>query len=229
MLNEIQRTETMTDISKLKIATYKTNRHWDFGNKILYDLCSINFHHDQDDIILTKVLFIGRIYAAAIERRKNKSTDINDDFYTNTVAPTFRNSNLDKHLADLKGKKLTVDIIPQVLQVHYDLMKTLFKITELNKRSFCSKYLHFHLPDLFFIYDSRALTALRDFKSEVPKDLQEILQLKNVDSEYANFYCRSFDIKNKIEFEHKTEITPRQLDNLLIEKANGKKQTASQQ
>jgi len=215
----------MTDISKLKIATYKTNRHWDFGNKILYDLCRINFRHDQDDIILTKVLFIGRIYAAAIERRKNKSKSniINDNFYISKVAPTFRNSNLDKHLAGLKGKKLTVDIIPQVLQVHNDLMKTLFKITELEKRSFCSKYLHFHLPDLFFIYDSRALTALRDFTSRVPKDLHDILQLKNVDSEYAKFFCKSFDIKNKIEFEHKTKITPRQLDNLLIETANGKK------
>ena len=40
---------------------------------ILYHLCKDNFQHEQEDVILTKVLFIGRIYAAAIERRKNKS------------------------------------------------------------------------------------------------------------------------------------------------------------
>jgi hypothetical protein len=215
----------MKDISKLNITTYKTSEHWDFGNQILYKLCKDNFKHEREDIILTKVLFIGRIYAAAIERRKNKKqTDINNDnFYIDHVAPTFKKSKLDRQLSELKSMRLTTDNIPQILRVHNDLMITLSKITDLDKRSFCSKYLHFHLPDFFFIYDSRALTALRDFTSRVPKELRHIPQLSFVDKEYATFFCKCFDIKNKIEAEHKTKLTTRQLDNLLIETANSKK------
>ena len=63
----------MKNISELDITSYKTSKYWDFGNNILYHLCKDNFQHEQEDVILTKVLFIGRIYAAAIERRKNKS------------------------------------------------------------------------------------------------------------------------------------------------------------
>ena len=215
----------MTDISNLNITAYKTSEHWDFGNQILYELCKDNFQHERDDIILTKVMFIGRIYAAAIERRKNKKqTGINNDnFYIDKVAPTFRKPKLDRQLSELKSMRLTTDNIPQILRVHNDLMTTLSKITDLDKRSFCSKYLHFHLPDLFFIYDSRALTALRDFTSRVPKELRHIPQLSFVDKEYATFFCKCFDIKNKIEVEHKTKLTTRQLDNLLIETANRRK------
>jgi hypothetical protein len=172
---------------------------------------------------VTKVLFIGRIYAASIERRKNKDKlDMNNDnFYIKKVAPTFRNSKLDLHLAELKDRQLSTDYLQRILQVHFELMKTLYKITELEKRSFCSKYLHFHLPDLFFIYDSRAVTALREFTSRVPTYLQHILQRKNIDREYAKFFCKCFDLKNKIELYRKTTLTPRVLDN--IETANNKK------
>ena len=118
--------------------------------------------------------------------------------------------------------KLTVDSITKVLEVHYELMTMLSKITDLDKRSFCSKYLHFHLPDLFFIYDSRARTALRDFTNRMPKELRHIPQLQTVDKEYATFFCKCFDLKNRIDNEHKTILTTRQLDNLLIDTANNK-------
>lgn len=216
----------MIDISKLKISTYKTNKHWDFGNKILYDLCRDYFRHEKDEVILTKVLFIGRIYAAAIERRKNKkqTDNNNDNFYIDQVAPTFRNSQLDKQLSQLKSlKKLSAANLQQVLETHFNLLTTLSKITDLEKRSFCSKYLHFHLPDLFFIYDSRVTTALRKFISRVPKDLQHLTRLKNVDNEYAKFFCKCFELKSNFEKVHNTTLTNRQLDNLLIEVANNNK------
>jgi hypothetical protein len=95
-----------------QIDKAKQNRVWDFGDKILYDLCRDNFSHDRDDCILTKVLFIGRIYASAIERRRNNKGVINDDFYINTVAPTLKRSKLDKYLEELKAiKSLNADDI----------------------------------------------------------------------------------------------------------------------
>ena len=212
---------TLPTLKQLDKARQKSP--WEFGNKILYDLCRDNFLHEQDDKILTKVLFIGRIYAAAVERRKNKENDLNDNFYIDTVAPTFRKSQLDKYLIELKKlSNLTVANIQVVLQTHYYLTLTLRDITKLEKRSFSSKYLHFHLPELFFIYDSRSLSALRCFISRVPYDLIHILHAENIDKEYATFFCKCFELKRQIENHYNTTLSNRQFDNLLIEVANNK-------
>ncbi|MFC1785893.1 hypothetical protein ACFLZA_00835, partial [Candidatus Neomarinimicrobiota bacterium] len=79
--------------SKENIDNAIQSNEWDFGNEVLYELCKKNFEHKEDDKIIAKVWLIGRAYAAAIERRKNK-TDINDDFYVEKVAPIFQNSRL---------------------------------------------------------------------------------------------------------------------------------------
>src|SRR5690606_24597290 len=98
------------------------------------------------------------------------------------------------------------------------LVKDLYEITGLDKRSFASKYLHFHLPDLFFIYDSRAVTALGKYK--IKSKLSNKFKSKTIDKEYANFFCKCFELKNIIDKLHNVQITPRHLDNLLIENAN---------
>jgi len=206
-----------------QISNAKQLNVWDFGNTILYDLCKKNFNHGDDDKIVAKVLFIGRIYAAAVERRRNKKDGINDDFYIDTIVPTFRESNLDNLLNELSiFEQLSVDCISPVLNAHSYLTNLLKRITDLEKRSFCSKYLHFHLPDLFFIYDSRAVIGLRQFTSRVPKDLKEFIDIENVDAEYAKFFVKCFDLKRNIEDHYQTHITNRQLDNVLIDVANKK-------
>jgi hypothetical protein len=212
----------MKEISRLNITFYRTSKYWDFGNQILYKLCQENLQHKHDNIILTKVLFIGRIYSAAIERRRNKKNSNNDNFYISSVAPAFKNSKLDKQISELKTLQLKPDNIPKILEVHNDLIKMLSRITDLDKRSFASKYLHFHLPHLYFIYDSRALTALREFTSRVSKELRNIPRLSQVDKDYATFFCKCFDVKRRIEQEHKTKLTTRQFDNILIDIANHK-------
>jgi len=146
--------KTLPSIEKIKKC--KTTP-WDFGNGILYDLCKENFYHRDTEKILSKVWLIGRAYSAAIERRRNKET-INDNFYIDRVAPTFKDSEIDNYLTDLKQQdRLTIDNLPLVLRAHNYLTKLTALITDLEKRSFSSKYLHFHLPNLFFIYDSRVV------------------------------------------------------------------------
>ena len=207
--------------NQIQLENAQSKNVWDFGNSILYKLCKDNFEHKTDEHILTKVMFIGRIYAAAVERRKSKPNEINDTFYTKTVASTFRDSKLDEKLTELKSMRDLNDInIGAILSAHFYLTKMLQKITNLDKRSFCSKYLHFHLPNLFYIYDSRALKALRQFSKRVPKDLENILTLENIDIEYAKFYCKCFDLKREIKTQLNIDLTNRQLDNLLIEVAN---------
>lgn len=197
---------------------------WDFSNNILYDLCRNNFNHQEDDVILTKVLFIGRIYAAAIERRKNKDVEvINDNFYLKDVINTFRKPELDERLEILKKhNEIKFDNIISVLNTHYYLTSEIKKITDLDKRSFSSKYLHFHLPEMFYIYDSRAVLALREFISDVPNELKNILNQENIDEEYAKFLCKCVSLKKQIENYYKIKITNRQFDNILIEVANNK-------
>jgi hypothetical protein len=195
------------------------NKPWDLGNKVLYDLCSNHFKHDTAERILAKTLLIGRAYAAAIERRKNKS-DINDNFYIDTVAPKFMTSTLDSILANLKTKQLSVDTLHEIIDAHFYLTKMLFEITELDKRSFSSKYLHFHLPDMFFIYDSRAVSAMRKFVKRLPKNLKLFADTKTVDKEYSNFVHKCFYLRQTIYEQYQIFLTPRQLDNLLIETAN---------
>lgn len=204
-----------------QVAEAKNHQPWDFGNDILYKMCKEHFYHNQDDIILTKVLFIGRIYAAAVERRKNKEDKINDDFYLDVVVPTFKNSELDDRLSALYSiNESRLDDLPLILQTHYYLTSTLNQITGLDKRSFSSKYLHFHLPNLYFIYDSRAMSGLRSFISRFPKDYARLTYLNNVDEEYAKFFCKCYEIKRQTESNFNTKLTNRQFDNILIDIAN---------
>lgn len=201
----------------IQINKAKQKNVWDFGNKLLYEMCNDTFTHTHDDQILAKVLFIGRIYAVAIERRRNKKETLGDDFYIDTVAPAFKNSDLDKHLAALKKiKQIGLNEVKQILETHFYLTSFINKITDLNKRSFSSKYLHFHLPELFFIYDSRAVKGIQYFINRVPGNYVHLTQLNTVDENYAKFYCKCFELKKQIEENYHTSLTNRQFDNLIL-------------
>ena len=64
--------------------------YWSFGNQILYDMCLKNPSHTNENVIIGKIWLIGRSYAAAIERIKEKSVP-SDDFYSDVVALIFCN------------------------------------------------------------------------------------------------------------------------------------------
>ncbi len=211
----------MINIAKLNITKYRRNEYWDHGNRILYKLCRDNFKHTNDGEIITKVLFIGRIYAAAIERRKlnGKGKLPNDKYYTKKVTTAFKKSNIDLHLATLKkNTKLEPDNFQRILETHSYLTDIIHdKLTKDNKRSFSSKYLHFHLPNLFFIYDSRTVKALSTFGKLDTKHFISDLEMNSLDSSYVKFFCTCYLLKKKIESIHKTKLTNRQFDNLLID------------
>ncbi len=198
---------------------------WDVGNQVLYDLCRRFPRHDNKQAIIAKVWLIGRAYAAAIERRKNK-TKIGDDFYTNEVAQCFSSSIIDQlidGLADFQG--VSDENLPDILRVHKSLMNEVCKITGHENRSLCSKYLHFHKPDLFFIYDTRAVNALRmlsktiHFSSQVAKIGTE--NNPDCDPEYGRFCHQALKVKNYIQESVGKSLSVRHLDNLLLKVENG--------
>ena len=76
---------------------------WDFNNRVLYDLCRNHPGHDDDSVIIAKMLLIGRAYSAAIERRKNKKQgEDTDSLYVERVGPMLRevqNRSMDRRSA----------------------------------------------------------------------------------------------------------------------------------
>ncbi|GAA0752969.1 hypothetical protein LRH25_26275 [Ideonella azotifigens] len=188
---------------------------WDTANRVLYDLCTAHPAHLHSSGILAKVLFIGRVYAAAIERRRNKNDDHdNDRFYIDTVAPSILKSCIDDWIHKARvATPATPDGLKTMVQVH-GLVTSLFgEISDLEKRSLASKYLHFHVPRLFYIYDSRSVKAIREFSDVLPRASRS----KGCgDNEYRKFAEKATSLVKHCESEYGLAMSPRQLDNLLL-------------
>lgn len=136
---------------------------WDKGNEVLYGMCTKYPLHQSNDEIIAKIWLIGRSYAAAIERRK-QTEEVGDEFYTEKVAPMIQQSNIDQFLEPLRGyRNITEKNFDEIMTAHFYVTDLFKKISDLDKRSLASKYLHFHHPMLFFIYDSRACAGIRKF------------------------------------------------------------------
>ncbi|PIR45181.1 MAG: hypothetical protein COV10_00705 [Candidatus Vogelbacteria bacterium CG10_big_fil_rev_8_21_14_0_10_51_16] len=201
-----------------KIRSAINQKDGEFGNGILYKMCLENPYHNEPDVVSGKIWLIGRAYSAAIERVRSKKK-INDDFYKEEVGPTLRDGILDERLKNLGSiRKIDKENLRQILSTHKYLQSKIHGITGLNKRSLCSKYLHFHLPELFFIYDSRVDGTLRKIYPRW-KDFNNTL-IDDVDKPYAIFFCKALALKNEVEERMKLEITPRHVDNFLINEAN---------
>ena len=188
---------------------------WEFGNSILYDMCKRKPFHNQADIIVGKIWIIGRSYAAAIERRRTVG-NTNDDFYYNDVAPKMLEigNELDFRLSKLRNIKSTIlDNAKEILETHKLLMDTFYELTGLEKRSLASKYLHFHCPEMFFIYDSRARANINKY---VKRPDKRILSSVKCDSEYGDFFCRMIELQNFINQKLGTYQSPRRIDNFLL-------------
>ena len=209
-------------LTKSKILKAKNTIEF-LGNKILYELCENHYWHVKNDKIISKVWMIGRCYAVAIERGRDNQHKPTTEFYEKDIPRIFKRSHLDNSLRKLKKIELSNDNLVECLKAHYSFMTKLesnIKLakgsTNSNKRSFCSKYLHFHLPNLFFIYDSIVSKKINEFITlkDIDTDFKKVLKEK-VDKKYAEFFLKCYILTNKIKKTHKINLTPRQLDNLL--------------
>lgn len=190
-----------------------------FSDDILYRMCEEELGHTEEDVIKGKILLIGRTYAAAIERRKDSKSYKGDDFYNDVVGPKMKKigTELDNRLDKLrKSNGLISDNLNEILGTHKFLMVFFKEITDLEKRSLASKYLHFHCPEQFFIYDSRARSAIRKL---VKKPYDIVLPIfGDTDSEYQDFACKMLELqKYLMEKGFSLEnTTPRKLDSFLL-------------
>jgi hypothetical protein len=197
----------MSKLTKAFVDEALAEKVWDLGNETLYLLCADYPGHNADDAIIAKTWLIGRAYAAAIERRRIGNSYTGDEFYEKRVGPGIRKAKI-----DLWFKELSVTQAAYApIRIHKKLTDLLHELTGLNKRSFASKYLHFHFPTRFFIYDGRS-------RGSVNKLVSRQLSTNDTygDPEYADFYMRcerlSHDIANLIG----RDPTPRELDKVLL-------------
>ena len=186
---------------------------WDLGNQVLYDLCTKHPKHGDPGEVIAKVWLIGRSYAAAIERRRERC-DENDDFYVEKVAPAIILSDIDKWIDDVSAhERIGTESKTSALYAHHRVTKLFYDISGLEKRSLASKYLHFHQPKLFFIYDTRAVEALRKLTSIVGRTTKKS---EPSDDEYRKLVEKCLRLQAFIQHEFRILLTPREIDKLLL-------------
>jgi hypothetical protein len=188
---------------------------WDLGNKVLYDLCQQYPGHKNEAEIIAKVWLIGRSYAAAIERRKNKDDKDSDSFYEDAVAKQIKASPIDEWLNSIPDRMTDPSAdLSKAVRVHKLVTDLLYKMTGLEKRSLASKYLHFHKPENFFIYDSRAKIAL----AKVTPNIRYIpdIEVDKADDEYLTLVRRCQWLRDDIKKQFGKTLSPRELDKVLL-------------
>ena len=189
---------------------------WGWGNEVLYRMCEEKPWHTDLDVISGKIWLIGRAYAAAIERGAGTAKKEGKDFHE-TIAPKIRDSHLDKWLREVaKIDIVNTENLHLVLAVHQRFTHLLKRLTRRKRRSFASKYLHFHNRNALFIYDIRAAKKIRQKVGRhhfvLPQSCAE------ADPEYAGFVIRCMKYRDSEAAKNKnTPMTPRELDQTLLD------------
>ncbi len=164
----------------------------------------------RDETIIAKVWLIGRSYAAAIERRKKVgATPAGDRFYENTVVRAIKASPIDDWFEKLSNDR--AGDIALSLKIHGKVTKLFSDISKMQKRSLASKYLHFHFPERFYIFDSRACGALANLVRPARKP-----RLAGSDSQYAAFFHRCELLNNDLQMLYGRRLNARELDKVLL-------------
>lgn len=189
-----------------------------WGNHVLYQMCREAPGHKNIDVVQSKLWLIGRSYAAALERGAGKGFDVE------AAAWRIVASKFDDALAETASiSRPTGDNLPRILQTHARFVQLLAEslppdCKRKRRPSLASKYLHFHQPRAFFLYDSISAKAvgqrLRDLNLLGP---ERPTQIKASDPGFAKFAARMIRFRNLVvEPELRGMLaTPRRLDMLL--------------
>lgn len=192
--------------------------YWEFGNNILYEMCAKYPKHDDETVALGKIWLIGRSYSASLERVKY---DKSKKFYEDIVK-----SKIEKNSTKIDNAISTLSPASSLHEIFatYSMFLDVFNgITTKNNISFTSKYLHFHCPELFFIYDSRAKSVINDIFNLCTENrgikkskMNDFEKFRTPVKEYIRFYLKCQECVSVIEKETGKKISTRKFDNLLL-------------
>lgn len=182
------------------------------GNHILYKMCAEYPNHNDPEIVGDKLWLIGRAYAAAVERKAG------EDFDWKPLKREIASSDIDQRIQRCRQiDRIDKSNLSEILETHKFLVDIFKRNTGLCKRSLASKYLHFHAPNAFFIYDSKASGRV---KKQVT-GFAERLRVECASDRQYEIFCRQCIIYREKVLEAGPEnkvikISPRYLDSTLM-------------
>lgn len=113
--------------------------------------------HDDYCEVYAKIALVNRMYSAQLGRGRVGKYEAEDK-----VAQALCKSDIDKHLEPLLNVgMLNEEVLPKVFKCHERLVSIARRAIGIDANSFASKYLSFHVPSVFPIFDSRASSAAR--------------------------------------------------------------------
>ena len=186
--------------------------------RALYDLCFLHRHHLRDDIVVDKLRLITRLYS-------DSPAWPGKAFSAEAAAHNLTRSSVDHWFGALSTAEALDSSL--LLELHKRLMDVFGDLNEEEARSLASKYLHFHFPELFHVYDSRIATALFLLMAG---DCG-FLALSDFDPVYGRFHACCRKLTERIAPLVGRNLSPRELDTVLrgwvdTEGASGKGQGA---
>jgi hypothetical protein len=204
-------------ITKDDVAKALADTMSDIGNEVLYNLCVDYPHHKKEEHIFNKIWLIGRSYAATLNRHKKEGLNLEGDAFDEFVAREMsKKPEIDDWLDSLKGD-LTLENAKKAIEIHSNLVEVFGNFSKYKNPSLASKYLHFHRPNLFFIYDSRANQTIRKITKGKNNELKNLL-LGKFNPEYADFYRRCLWLQEQQNLWQKPgkKFSPRDVDKILL-------------
>ena len=202
-----------------KFHSRPDSKWWDKGDDILYKLCRKYPNHIKRDEIVAKIWLIGRAYSVAIERTKKEGKF---DYFK--AAKRIKRFKFDEKIEDITKKSiLNKDNIKVICEAHNHLTRKFRQLTDLDKRSLASKYLHFH-RSIVPLYDSRAQKGLTELfrrceflKTPDTKAVVESLEHLRGDKKYVSFVKKIFQFQRFLRRNKCEPYTMRKIDRYLID------------
>lgn len=173
--------------------------------RALYELCFMYRHHLRDEVVTDKLRLIARLHDAAMARG-GQALNAED------AARLLSHSQVDRWFGGLaSAERLDTGLL---LELHKRLMDVFGESGELGEdaaRGLASRYLHFHFPELFPIYDSRIAAAI----GLLERGDCGYLSLAEFDAVYGRFLACSRKLTERIVPMLGRRLNPRELDHVL--------------
>ena len=162
---------------------------WERIDGWLYHICAASDHSSRVDV-QAKITIVGRTYSAGLERHVVLQNGQEDRLAVAADHLAAHGREIDSWLELLTPAtgELTPGRLSEVVEVHGLFTSLLAEVCRASPRSFSSKYLHFHCPDVP-VYDSYATAALcADFP--LSPGVRPFLKPAGADEEYYFYCCR---------------------------------------
>lgn len=192
---------------------------FDVLNQMLYKAVEDNPSNADHSQIIGKLMLIGRVYSASIERRKTNRHEKDERQALQVfiaAAESISRSNVEAMLARIMvSDPLTPERIDEAAAVHLELCTSLSTANHQENSSLASKYLHFHRPNFFPIVDSFVRTSWSWVMDAKDEDYTGFTTFGKV-ARYRDWCEKCLAMQEDIRDHQGHAVSLRQVDNYLL-------------